>query len=118
MLTVYSGRGSVGYAACSTTTASSLAWALNDRQHWVLEQLRAGGKLQRQDIEKHFRVAEKTAKRDLSDLVSRGLIVFERTPPPGYYRLVTKEGSGRSTHKVPQHRELQRGTGERVHEAV
>jgi hypothetical protein len=30
------------------------------------------------------------AKRDLSDLVKRGLIVFERTPRPGYYRLVTK----------------------------
>jgi predicted ArsR family transcriptional regulator len=91
---------------------------LNGRQHWILEQLRAGVELQRRDIEKRFGIKDKKAKRELSDLVGRGLIVFERTPRPGHYRLVTKEGSGRPTHKVPQHRELQRGLGERVHEAV
>jgi DNA-binding MarR family transcriptional regulator len=71
--------------------ATSANVPLNDRQHWVLEQIRAGVELHRQDIEKRFRVTQKTAKQDLSDLVGRGLIVFERTPRPGHYRLVTKE---------------------------
>ena len=96
--------------------ATSANIPLNDRQHWVLEQLRAGVELQREDIEKRFRVAEKTAKRDLSDLVGRRLIAFEQTPRPGYYRIVTKEGSGRPTHKILENRDLQRGLGERVHE--
>jgi len=102
----------------SDVPATSANVPLNDRQHWALEQLRAGVKLRRQDIEKHFRVTEKTAKRDLSNLVKRSLIVFERTPQPGNYRLVTREGSGRPPHKVSQHRELQRGLGKRIHEPV
>jgi len=98
--------------------ATSANVPLNDRQHWVLEQLRAGVELQRQDVERQFRVGDKTAKRDLSDLVGRGLIAFERTPRPGHYRIVTKEGSGRPTHKILENRDLQRGLGERVHEPV
>lgn len=91
---------------------------LNNRQHWVLEQLRAGIELQRQDIEKHFRVTEKTAKRDLSDLVGRGLIAFERTPRPGHYRLAKRSQSGRPSDKILEDRDLQRRLAERIHETV
>lgn len=63
---------------------------LNDRQHWVLEQLRSREKFQRRDLEQHFKVGEKTAKRDLNDLGERGLIAFQRTPRPGHYTLAKK----------------------------
>lgn len=98
--------------------ATSANVPLNDRQHWVLEQLRLGVKLQRQDIEKRFRVTEKTAKRDLSDLVGRGLIVFERTPRPGHYQLAKRSPSGRPPDKILEDRDLQRGLAERIHETV
>lgn len=98
--------------------ATSANVPLNDRQHWVLEQLRAGVELQRPDIEKRFRVTEKTAKRDLSDLVGRGLIAFERTPRPGHYRLAKRSPSGRPADKILENRDLQRGLTERIHETV
>ncbi|MCG3129235.1 MAG: Chemotaxis response regulator protein-glutamate methylesterase [Phycisphaerae bacterium] len=63
---------------------------LSDRQHWVLDQLRQGVRIERARLEKHFEIVSKTAKRDLSDLVGRGLIEFVRTPRPGYYRLVKR----------------------------
>lgn len=60
---------------------------LNERQHWALDQLRGGAKLGRGQVEKQFRIVPKTAKRDLSDLVKRGLVEYVRTPRPGFYRL-------------------------------
>ncbi|KAA0219680.1 MAG: response regulator [Phycisphaerae bacterium] len=63
---------------------------LNDRQHWVLDQLRQGVQLERAHLEKHFGIGSKTAKRDLSDLTDRGLIEFVRTPRPGHYRIVKR----------------------------
>jgi len=91
---------------------------LNNRQHSVLEQLGADVELQRRDIEIRFGVKDKTAKRDPSDLVGRGLIAFERMPRPGHYRIVTKGGSGRPTHKILENRDLRRVLGERIHETV
>ena len=63
---------------------------LSERQHWVLDQLRQGVDLQRTGVEKQFGVTSKTAKRDLSDLLKRGLITFVRMPKPGHYSLATK----------------------------
>lgn len=63
---------------------------LNERQHWALDQIRTGVKLRRLDVERQFKIVAKTAKRDLSDLADRGLIVFQRTPRPGHYRLAKK----------------------------
>jgi predicted ArsR family transcriptional regulator len=74
--------------------------------------------LARRDLEKQFGIGMKTAKRDLSDLVGRGLIVFERTPRPGHYRLAKRSPSGRSMDKFLEHSDLQRGLAERVHETV
>lgn len=60
---------------------------VNDRQRWILDQLRAGVHLRRGDVEKQFRCSPKTAKRDLSELRDRGLTTFEPKPAPGHYRL-------------------------------
>jgi hypothetical protein len=54
----------------------------------------------------------------LSDLVGRGLIVFERTPRPGHYRLAKRSQSGRPSDKILEDRDLQRGLAERIHETV
>lgn len=69
--------------AFPTTTAPDLS----DRQQWVLEQLKVGIKIQRKALEDHFDVSDKSAKRDLSQLVKRGLIEFVRAGRHGYYRL-------------------------------
>lgn len=61
---------------------------LNERQDWILAQLENGAKLQRSDVETEFGVSDKTAKRDLTELVRRAKVSFERNPKPGYYRLV------------------------------
>ena len=61
---------------------------LNERQNWILAQLEKGAKLQRSDVETEFGVGDKTAKRDLTELVKRAKVTFERDPKPGYYRLV------------------------------
>ncbi len=61
---------------------------LNERQLWILDELRAGVKLRRSDIETRFKCSAKTAKRDLIDMREQGLIAFEMKPAPGYYRLV------------------------------
>ena len=61
---------------------------LNQRQKWVLEQLERGVALSRVSVEEQFGVGEKTAKRDLSDLVRAGLIEFLRCGRTGTYRRV------------------------------
>lgn len=60
---------------------------LSPRQEWVLQQLRSGVKLTRGQIEREHRISSKTAKRDLADLSSRGMIQFIPRPSPGHYAL-------------------------------
>jgi len=60
---------------------------LNERQRWVLRKLGSGQQLRRTDIEKEFGCADRTAKRDLRELVEKGLIEYvHETPSSGYYR--------------------------------
>lgn len=61
---------------------------VNERQRWILEQLRVGVELRRVDLERQFRYSAKTAKRDLAELRDRGLTEFVPKPAPGHYRLV------------------------------
>ena len=59
--------------------------AINPRQEWILNELRSGTDVRRVHVERQFCVAEKTAKRDLSDLVARGMIVYMRHGRAGHY---------------------------------
>lgn len=63
---------------------------LSDRQLWVLDKLRTRQKLQRVDLERQFDITDKTAKRDLSDMIHRGLAVFVRIPRPGHYEIAKR----------------------------
>lgn len=60
---------------------------LNERQQWILEQLNKGVALTRQMVEIEFGVGEKTAKRDLADLVRGRNISFDRRGRRGCYQL-------------------------------
>jgi len=57
------------------------------RQEWALGRLRAGKPLRRTDLEREFDVSERTAKRDLGELVRQDKVKFVRKPHPGAYRL-------------------------------
>ena len=63
---------------------------LNPRQAWIVEQLRQGVEIRRVMVEREFDVGEKTAKRDLSELVQRGLIEYLRHGRNGCYRLADR----------------------------
>ncbi len=60
---------------------------VNERQRWILDQLRHGRALKADAIAAHFGVAEKTAKRDLAALKAHALIQFVGPPKTGSYRL-------------------------------
>ena len=51
-----------------------------------MQQVDQGVQIRRVMLEQHFGVSEKTAKRDIRELVERGTLRFERTTRPGYYR--------------------------------
>lgn len=59
---------------------------MNDRQKWVMAQTGKGQDVTRARLEEVHGVSTKTAKRDLSDLVKRGMIEYVRKPHPGFYR--------------------------------
>ena len=59
---------------------------LNDRQKWALEQIRLGVPFRRIDLESQFKVAEKTAQRDLAELVAQQQIEFGRQGRDGFSR--------------------------------
>jgi len=63
---------------------------LNPRQEWILEQLKQGTEIQRVTVERQFGVGEKTAKRDLSELVEWGLIEYMRRGRKGSYRALVR----------------------------
>jgi len=63
------------------------ALRLSDKQRWVMVQLASEGKLTRRDVEQEFGISDRTAKRVLGELCDAGLIAFDRTTHPGYYRL-------------------------------
>ena len=62
-----------------------------DRQEWILQQLRNGVKLVRTKVEEQFSVGRKQALRELHPLVKRGLIEFKHKPAPGYYALAEQK---------------------------
>lgn len=58
---------------------------LNQRQQWILEQVAQGVALQRTMVEMQFGVGDKTAKRDLAELVRSGKIRYARNGRDGFY---------------------------------
>jgi len=64
---------------------------LNDRQEWVLAQLKDGKKIRRRNIEAAFGCSDKTAKRDLRALQAKGLVRFHGAGAEGHYAAVPHE---------------------------
>jgi len=66
------------------------ALKLNDKHRWVLACLAKNGTLTRRQVEQEFNISDRTAKRVLGELSDAGLIEFDRTTHPGFYRLRQK----------------------------
>ena len=60
---------------------------LNPRQRWYLEALASGKEVRATDLQRHWGVSEKTARRDVAALKERGLIEFVGPLRTGRYRL-------------------------------
>jgi len=61
---------------------------LNDKQRWVVvAQLASDGKLTGRQVQREFGISDRTAKRVLGEPSDAGLIEFDRTTHPGFYRL-------------------------------
>lgn len=63
--------------------------SLNDRQAWIIQQLRSGTGLRIGDVVDQWGCSKTTAKRDLAELRDRGLIKFEGAARTGCWQLVT-----------------------------
>ena len=61
--------------------------SLNERQRWFVERLASGAATRAADIAAQFQRHEKTAKRDIAELVEKGLIDFVGARKNGVYRL-------------------------------
>ena len=64
---------------------------VNSRQQWFLDQVKVGVKVSANDIAGHWKVSEKTAKRDIADLKRKRLIKFRGAPKNGTYFLKKRE---------------------------
>lgn len=71
----------------SKVAGAKLSFKLNDKQCWVMARLASEGTLTRRDVEQEFDISDRTAKRVLGELSDAGLIEFDRTTHPGFYRL-------------------------------
>jgi CheY-like chemotaxis protein len=80
-------RGGKVVAATSDTTGDKVMSQFNERQEWVLREIRKGTQLQRVMLEKRFCIHSRTAKRDLAELTLRGLIEYVGDGRSGHYTL-------------------------------
>ncbi len=55
---------------------------------WFLAGLSSGERYRARDMARRWDVAEKTAKMDIADLKSKGVIAFSGSPRKGFYHLV------------------------------
>ena len=60
---------------------------INQRQQWFITQLKKSIKTSAGDIAGHWKVSEKTARRDIADLKQKGIIVFSGAVKNGSYKL-------------------------------
>lgn len=68
------------------------ALPLNDRQQWMLLSIVQGHVVAAEDLMTEFEVSERTARRDIAGLRSRGLIQFEGSFKTGQYVLLKGGG--------------------------
>jgi ATP-dependent DNA helicase RecG len=61
---------------------------VNERQQWFLEQLRSGKNCKASDLVTRWKIAAKTAKRDIADLKQKNLISFTGPLKTGRYLLI------------------------------
>ena len=52
-----------------------------------MDKLTSEGKMTRREVEREFNISDRTAKRVLGELSDAGLIEFDRSTHPGFYRL-------------------------------
>ncbi len=71
----------------NNATAPRPALKLDNKHRWVMARLASEGKLIRREVEQQFGISDRTAKRVLGELSEAGLIEFDRTTHPGFYRL-------------------------------
>jgi len=71
----------------SKITGGKPKLTLNDKQRWAMARLVENGTLTRREVEQEFDISDRTAKRVLGELSDAGLIEFDRTTHPGFYRL-------------------------------
>jgi len=71
----------------SDGSSSKTPLRLNDKQRWVMSRLASDGTLTRRDVEQEFGISDRTAKRVLGEMSDAGLIEFDRTTHPGFYKL-------------------------------
>lgn len=64
---------------------------LNSRQNWFMVQLSQGHEIRPAHITEHWHVSLRTAKRDLSDLVAKGMITYLGHPKRGRYMVCRQE---------------------------
>lgn len=64
--------------------------SLNERQTWILRQLKRGVHLQVRHVTDHFSCSPTTAKRDLAFLKSSAVVRFCGSARTGHYRLTTR----------------------------
>ncbi len=64
----------------------------NIRQLWFINTLLEGEKVFAPDIAAHWRVTDKTAKRDITGLKSAGLIIYLGSRRSGFYELAHDQG--------------------------
>ena len=77
---------------CHGPGLSPVTPEFNERQEWILAELRKGTQLRRRMVEERFRVSGRTAKRDFAALRKQGLIAYVRSPSPGHYVLRERQG--------------------------
>lgn len=78
-----------------TPTGHKKSLRLNQRQLWFMEQVHSQHRCTSKHIERHWRVNQRTAKRDIAALVAVGAIRFIRLSKSGYY---VAEGSSCATN--------------------
>lgn len=103
-------------APAADVPASARNVPLNEPKHGALDQLRGGARLQREEVEKPFRIVPNSAERDLSGFVKRRRVEFVWTSTPGSNRLKKRWLSREPCRNLRKQRHLQDRLGERVGE--